>query len=237
MQSTPPLPSSGNDPYAHLNPTTRAKMDEEMKEAEQKYAPRIKAAEALTDPKERRTQLTNLNNSFSTRQSGIRKKYGVRLRVRRTRAEIDAQNRRMGISTAMGTTTSAAQSEADDSGPPPAKRQRADEPVIPRVATADISGGLSGTAATPAMTDPTRSFASPSQTRAQQPSDNNLSSLQQKGYRISSHMGSQASPDTVMSDLQRPVSVSSSSTSGESESDDGDEDDEEIPATLPAGTK
>ena len=238
VQSRPPLPSSKNDPYAHLSPATRAMMEEEMREAEQRYAPRMKAAEALTDPKERRTQLTNLNNSFSTCQSGIRKKYGVRLRVRRTRAEIDAQNSRMGISTAMGTTTpSAALSEADDIAPPSAKRQRADEPVIPRVATADISGGLGGTAATPAMTDPTRLFTPvppPSQDRAQQPSDNKLSSLQQKGYRISSHLGSQASPDRVMSDLQRSVSVSES-TSGGSDSDD--EDNEEIPATLPAGTK
>ena len=42
-------------------------------------------------------RLEGLRNSFGTRQSIVRKKFGVRLRERRTKAEILAERERMGI--------------------------------------------------------------------------------------------------------------------------------------------
>ncbi|KXJ95735.1 hypothetical protein Micbo1qcDRAFT_230915 [Microdochium bolleyi] len=251
VASTPPMArSSADDPYAHLNAATRAKMEEEMREAERKYAPRIKEAEAIEDPAERKRQLGNLHNSFSTRQSGIRKRYGVRLRIRRTRAEIEAQQSRMGISST--------QSEADDT--PAAKRLRTDTPTsssvethAPRVPTAEMSSGLAGTAATPATADPTSGFTSvvnnTNNTNSQgritptkQPSlpqaetSNSLGSLQRKGYRVSSHVAQPSSPDRVMSDLgsRGQAASGNASASSASESEDSD-DDEEIPAVLPTG--
>ncbi|KAH7035249.1 uncharacterized protein B0I36DRAFT_90081 [Microdochium trichocladiopsis] len=235
--STPP---SSSDPYAHLTPQARARMNEEIRQAELTFAPRIKEAEAITNPAERKTRLANLNNSFSTRQSVIRKRYGVRLRIRRTRAEIEAQNARMGISN----TTS----ETDD--PPSHKRQRVDGvntasasplpssgPPIPRVATADISAGLGGTAATPATMDPTRGFTSVNRAQPPPQTSNSLSSLQQKGYRVSSHLG-QSSPERVASDLGatgNPISLSDSAGTSGSESESGDSGDDEIPAIMPTG--
>jgi len=72
-------------------------MNEELQEAEAKYAPRFQEAELIADEKERRAKVEGLRNSFGTKQSMIRKKYGVRLRERRTKAEIAAERERLGI--------------------------------------------------------------------------------------------------------------------------------------------
>ncbi|KAK3985123.1 hypothetical protein QBC44DRAFT_335686 [Cladorrhinum sp. PSN332] len=109
-QSTP-LPSSvsqviatptkasprGSDPYAHLSQEQRDKMNAELHEAELKYGPRFAEAELIADEKERRAKVDGLRNSFGTKQSMIRKKYGVRLRERRKKAEIAAEKERLGI--------------------------------------------------------------------------------------------------------------------------------------------
>ncbi|KAK1825683.1 hypothetical protein QBC39DRAFT_270563 [Podospora conica] len=89
-----PIPS---DPYAHLTPDKLEAMNEELQEAEAKYAPRFQEAELIADEKERRQKVEGLRNSFGTKQSMIRKKYGVRLRERRTKAEIQAERERLGI--------------------------------------------------------------------------------------------------------------------------------------------
>ncbi|KAK3938797.1 hypothetical protein QBC46DRAFT_264623 [Diplogelasinospora grovesii] len=98
----PPPPSStaspsGTDPYAHLSPSQLSAMNEELKAAEVKYAPRFAEAEAIADENERRAKIEGLRNSFGTKQSMIRKKYGVRLRERRTKAEIQAERERLGL--------------------------------------------------------------------------------------------------------------------------------------------
>lgn len=89
-----PIPS---DPYAHLTQEKLDAMNEELQEAEAKYAPRFQEAELIADEKERRAKVEGLRNSFGTKQSMIRKKYGVRLRERRTKAEISAERERLGI--------------------------------------------------------------------------------------------------------------------------------------------
>lgn len=72
-------------------------MNEELQAAELKYAPRFAEAEQIADETARRARIEGLRNSFGTKQSMIRKKYGVRLRERRTKAEIQAERERMGI--------------------------------------------------------------------------------------------------------------------------------------------
>lgn len=72
-------------------------MNQELQDAEIKYAPRFAEAEAIPDENERRAKIEGLRNSFGTKQSMIRKKYGVRLRERRTKAEIAAERERLGL--------------------------------------------------------------------------------------------------------------------------------------------
>jgi len=72
-------------------------MNEELGAAEAKFRPRFAEAEAIQDENERRVRIEGLRNSFGTKQSMIRKKYGVRLRERRTKAEIAAERERLGL--------------------------------------------------------------------------------------------------------------------------------------------
>ncbi|KAK0641650.1 hypothetical protein B0T16DRAFT_393901 [Cercophora newfieldiana] len=95
--ATPTGSPNPADPYAHLKPEDLAKMNAELAEAEAKYAPRFKEAEQHPDENVRRQKIEGLRNSFGTKQSMIRKKYGVRLRERRTKAEIQAEKERLGI--------------------------------------------------------------------------------------------------------------------------------------------
>lgn len=88
------------DPYAHLSPEQLAAMQEELRLAELSYGERFRQANAIPDAAERKTRLDGLANSFGTKQSLIRKKYGVRLRMRRTKAEIQAERDRMQYRTA-----------------------------------------------------------------------------------------------------------------------------------------
>lgn len=97
--ATPGSTASPNlsDPYAHLTEQQMQAMNEELQAAELKYAPRFAEAEKIEDETARRARIEGLRNSFGTKQSMIRKKYGVRLRERRTKAEIQAERERMGI--------------------------------------------------------------------------------------------------------------------------------------------
>ncbi|KAK4134094.1 hypothetical protein BT67DRAFT_402899 [Trichocladium antarcticum] len=85
------------DPYAHLTEQQLQLMHDELLAAEAKYAPRFAEAEATPDENLRRVRIEGLRNSFGTKQSMVRKKFGVRLRERRTKAEIAAERERLGI--------------------------------------------------------------------------------------------------------------------------------------------
>ena len=86
--------------YEHLGPEQRDALIRELRQAEQKYGERMRLAEAITAPGERLYRLEALKNSFSTKQSMIRKKYGVRLRERRSRAKMEEERQQLGIQTA-----------------------------------------------------------------------------------------------------------------------------------------
>lgn len=95
--------------YDHLSPAQREALVEELRDAELKYGDRIKQAETIADPEMRLNRLEALKNSFSTKQSMIRKKYGVRLRERRSRAQMEQERSRLGIHTASMMSSSAIQ--------------------------------------------------------------------------------------------------------------------------------
>jgi hypothetical protein len=84
-------------PYGHLKPDELASLNAELLDAERSYAQRFRDCDAMPDPVERQQRWDGLRNSFGTKQSNIRKKYGVKLRERRTKAEIDAEKTRMGL--------------------------------------------------------------------------------------------------------------------------------------------
>ncbi|KAI0456600.1 hypothetical protein F5B21DRAFT_467205 [Xylaria acuta] len=236
-----------DDPYRHLTPQRRAELDEELRQAELGYAPRFKEAEEIPEPLARKIKLESLQNTFSTKQSMIRKKYGVRLRVRRTRAEIEEEKSRLGLKHGPSSPNPTAST-------PSVKRQRSDgpsnstggpsyvsrgpqtqTPIPPPTNHLSISqmnnSGLGGSTATAATTDPTASIA-PTQlpSAEEKPPPNSLSSLQRKGYRISSHVGQ---PNRPTSASPAPRSGSASTPVVLDDSSDGADTDEDIPATLP----
>ncbi|KAI1735925.1 hypothetical protein F4680DRAFT_433554 [Xylaria scruposa] len=238
--------SSQDDPYAHLTLQRRAELDEDLRQAELSYAPRFKEAEEIRNPLLRKSKLESLQNTFSTKQSMIRKRYGVRLRVRRTRAEIEEEKSRLGLKhgpSSPNPTTST----------PSAKRQRSDDapngiggpsyisrgpgpqtPIPPPSNHLSISqinnSGLGGSTATAATTDPTASTAlSQPPPTEEKPPPNSLSSLQRKGYRVSSHVGQSNRTSASLA----PRSGSASTPVVLDDSSDGADSDGDIPATLP----
>ncbi|CAJ2503978.1 Uu.00g113720.m01.CDS01 [Anthostomella pinea] len=87
--------SGGNDPYSHLTPLQRAELNEALHEVVVKYAPRFREAEQIKDPNERKVRLTGTQNILYAKQSTIRKRFGVRLRHKRTKEEIEQERVRM----------------------------------------------------------------------------------------------------------------------------------------------
>lgn len=88
------------NPYSHLSPEQLIAMQQELRDAEIMYSERMRQATTIPDEAEKKQRLDGLSNSFGTKQSLIRKKYGVRLRMRRTKAEIQSERDRMQYKTA-----------------------------------------------------------------------------------------------------------------------------------------
>lgn len=92
-----PSSSSPNvpDPYAHLSREQLTALQADLNAAEVEFTARIREANAMPDEEARKLKLNSLSNCFSTKQSLIRKKYGIRLRMRRSKEEIQAERNRM----------------------------------------------------------------------------------------------------------------------------------------------
>ncbi|OTB08735.1 hypothetical protein M426DRAFT_160647 [Hypoxylon sp. CI-4A] len=178
----PAATPQSSDPYSHLNPKTLEKLNEELHQAEATYSVRFKEAEAIQDPAQRQAKLDGLQNSFSTKQSIIRKKYGVRLRNRRTRAEIDNERQRMGWkhnSPGQPDDTPSAKRRRTDDGPsmlsPQVANNNGDSEGNPvhasvgpevrsnHLAVSDMQAGLGGSSATASTADPTFSKSTSTQ--------------------------------------------------------------------------
>ncbi|KAL7789377.1 hypothetical protein V8C37DRAFT_386356 [Trichoderma ceciliae] len=147
-----PSPSA-NDPYAKLAPRERAKFDAEMKSVEQYYVGQMQEAAAKLPPGQREEELAKLKNRYNTKQSNTRKKYGIRLRERRTNAEME----RSSVATPADYTQASKKARVDDGQ---AKQTQAAPQVIEsprrRVPLSEM-GGLSASSATAELVDPTAS--------------------------------------------------------------------------------
>ncbi|KAK6841878.1 hypothetical protein PG987_002738 [Apiospora arundinis] len=177
--------------------------------------PRFKEAEDIADPEERRQKLEGLQNSFSTKQSIIRKRYGVRLRQRRTKEEIEAE--RIRLTGHIGTPGGGKRQRVDDGlGDTPSYVPSQKVPAAPannptvtpikHLSVTDMNpSGLGGSSATAATADPT--LSQQQQQQAQQssppppPRHNSLASYQQNGYRVSRHV-SHSTPQSPRSPVQ-----------------------------------
>lgn len=223
---TPPgrIPSTPqDDPYAKLTPQERLRFEADMRKAEEKYGGLMQEAMKLP-PAEREEELVKLKNSYNTKQSVTRKKYGIRLRVRRTQAEIEAERSRLfGASGGRSSSDTAGhqptqkrartgtdgQASAQQAGYPDGGREGSTPRKRP--ALADVSGGLTGVSATAEHTDPT-AFLTPSKSR----------SIAQVA---------QPQVDAPRGTCDDPMQIDDS---GGSDDNGSDSDDEDIPAQLPA---
>ncbi|KAG6036350.1 hypothetical protein E4U40_001006, partial [Claviceps sp. LM458 group G5] len=94
--------SKATNAYAHLSPRSRATFDSAMQLAEDKYSEEMKQLLSMDlSPAEREIELGKLKNRFNAKQSITRKKFGIRLRERRPRHEIESERSRIMSSTAV----------------------------------------------------------------------------------------------------------------------------------------
>ncbi|RBR06718.1 uncharacterized protein FIESC28_10953 [Fusarium coffeatum] len=227
-----PTSTPSSNPYSHLTREKLAEFNQVMKNAETKYGTLMREASLLPEP-EKTKRLASLKNSYNTKQSTTRKKYGIRLRERRNRAEIEAEEARLFNSPSRNGTPTNGTSGLEDALRPN-KRIRTDdiesgpsstgivmngsqESPQKRIPRSEMGGGLSGSQATAELNDPTAQL-NPSQLR-----------YTQRPPAVSSQHNTQWSPNrakgAVTGTQQDPMSIDDSS---ESDSDD----DGDIPATI-----
>ncbi|KAH6976830.1 hypothetical protein EDB80DRAFT_738783 [Ilyonectria destructans] len=217
------------DPYSKLTPDQRREFEKDMNEAEEYYGGLMRQAMELPEP-EQGKQLTSLKNRYNTKQSVTRKKYGIRLRERRSKAQLDAQRSRL-----FGTPDGPSLSGRHD-GPPASKKARTGEEGQSTV-TAQVNGGqgdtprkripvaemggLSESSTTAELNDPTAVSTQLHQT--QQPSH--------AGGQAPSHVHPPRPGMPVASGTRdEPMSIEDISSDSDT---DSDSDDDDIPASLP----
>ncbi|KAL7912039.1 hypothetical protein GGI35DRAFT_444225 [Trichoderma velutinum] len=145
---------STNDPYAKLSPEDRMKFNAEMKQVDEYYGRLRKEAERL-EPGKREEELAKIKNRYNTKQSNTRKKYGIRLRERRTNADVD----RSWNAGSADYANSAKKARVDDGQARSTGNQVMESPRR-RVPLAEM-GGLSASSATAELVDPTASSTNP----------------------------------------------------------------------------
>ncbi|UNI21135.1 hypothetical protein JDV02_007151 [Purpureocillium takamizusanense] len=215
---------TADDPYAKLTPQQRRDFEHDMRQAEEKYGGLMKEAMKLPEA-EREKELAKLKNSYNTKQSTTRKKYGIRLRQRRSNAEVEAERTRLlgpAKDVAWPTATPVKRPYPDDETP--LSTQQGHEPQSDgstprrkRVPVTEMGGGLAGAAATAEHTDPTAYLT------ASQPRFPAASQTQRPQHH---EAGAKGTSDD-------PMEIDDDDSSGSSTDSDSD-DDEDIPA-RPAG--
>ncbi|KJZ73571.1 hypothetical protein HIM_07127 [Hirsutella minnesotensis 3608] len=212
-------PQPSEDPYAKLAPEARRNFEAEMKQAEEKYGGLMRDAMKMP-PEKREEELARLKNSYNTKQSVTRKKYGIRLRERRSKAEIEQEKLRLfgtlgGSSAASdGPALKKPRLSSSQSGSTSTGQQAQYTPVpIPAIP----SSGLAGTSGLAEHTDPT-TLLTPSQPR----------SVAHAQARAQAQAQAQASHSKGTSDDPMQIDGSSGSAGTDSDSDDND-----IPAKVP----
>ncbi|RDA96072.1 hypothetical protein CP533_5840 [Ophiocordyceps camponoti-saundersi (nom. inval.)] len=149
---TPGRPNgSTEDPYSKLTPEARRKFELEMLQAEEKYGTMMRQAMSYPEH-EREDYLQRIKNSFNSKQSTTRKKYGIRLRERRTKAEIEEERTRL-----LNNSNSAPSAKRLrlDNGTPSASRHGTPLQAATGTFNVPSGGGLVEVAAQPELVDPT----------------------------------------------------------------------------------
>ncbi|KAM0427578.1 hypothetical protein ACHAPT_007539 [Fusarium lateritium] len=228
-----PRSTPGRDPYAHLTQQARMEFEQRMKEAEERYGKMMRDAMELPEG-ERAQRLASLKNSYNTKQSTTRKKYGIRLRERRTKEQIAAEQARLFHPNGTATPT-------HDNESRPNKRARTDteEPSAAaangnqdsprkRVPVSEM-GGLSGSQATAELTDPTVHI-NPTQPRYVPPKPSVGTGRQQPTMSETPDRARQGADASLGDTQDDPMSIDDDDSDTDS---DSDSDDDDIPATLP----
>lgn len=244
---SPATPESRKDDaaYAHLNPDALKRFQGELAKAEEKYGKLMREALVMPEP-ERTKEMSKWKNCYNTKISMTRKKYGIRLREKRTQDEIDAERRRLlgdnGPEQWLDMERSAKRPRTDGTGP-----SSEDASLLPsssstpqpsqglsprkRVPLAEM-GGLSGSIGSAETTDPTTSLTS-SEPRG-------LAHLQQSQVQAQAQVNNSQVP-TAGSKVDEPMTINEDSSSQGSpegnnqstnsdESTDSDGSDRDIPA-------
>ncbi|KXH50943.1 hypothetical protein CSAL01_04808 [Colletotrichum salicis] len=202
--SNAPLGTPPHKDMAHLTVHQIETLKGELQLAEEQFKMKIDAAQkAGGDPDELQKKLAGFKNSYACKQSTIRKKYGIKLRQRRNREEMEAERQRMGMPDGVPRMipTPNKEGHADKrarlNGEGDASTTQTSRNVTPiqTVAVTDMANGLNGSNATAAIQDPTASMSQPptsAQPMASQPvaSRPPPSTYHQGNYRVEVHVPS-----------------------------------------------
>ncbi|KAI9171522.1 hypothetical protein HJFPF1_01008 [Paramyrothecium foliicola] len=207
--TTPP----SSDPYASLSPGQRQRFDQEMKEVEEYYGGLMRDVVQNLPLDQQEQELAKIKNRFNTKQSMTRKKYGIRLRGRRSRAQMEEADRHLGVPTPSSQSSNQKRSRHETGPPHHPPVAQAPRP-IPRVPLSEM-GGLSNSSATAEHVDPT-TMLTPSKPRYIPPG--------QSSQATANGIHAESSKGTTAAD---PMEIDDDNDSGS--------DDEDIPAKSLAG--
>lgn len=258
--SPAPVPPSTNtndltgDPYAHLSPEQIAALQSELREAEVVFTERVRQARQAADPAGMRAKVDGFANSFSTKQSLIRKKYGVRLRQRRNKTEIQQERDRVHYKTASEILAEMGLSTAGPGRTPMASSYSSQRPEVKTSSGSGVGWGpvkqhsktlVSSTAVPAAKIEASTdvNLHGPGKRRfsgggSEMPDSKRVAYVDMGGLSGANLAEAETMDPTVKGGpgtKEEPMALDdSSSESGGSDSDSGDED---IPAELPASVK
>ncbi|KAJ0160889.1 hypothetical protein CTA2_7124 [Colletotrichum tanaceti] len=201
----------------HLTAQQIESLREELRVAEEHYSLKIRDTNRLgIELAEIHKRQTSLKNTYACRQSTIRKKYGIRLRNRRGREEMEHERVRLGIPKNLTPKTDRADMGTPSRDVHTAKRARIDDDgdaattttqdsrqdtPIETVGVTEMGNGLAGSNATAAMEDPTSRLSQAARPRSSQGEHSRPSSPYQQGnYRIEVHVPSPSKRPNVNPD-------------------------------------
>ncbi|KAL2758899.1 hypothetical protein ACRALDRAFT_1055609 [Sodiomyces alcalophilus JCM 7366] len=160
--------------FNEISPAANASLEQELQVAKDTY--RLRAEEArrtVTDKEELQRQMVSFRNCMNSRMSTIRRRYGVRIRERRSQKELDEERSWFELSppksdagSSQTGTPTPSYPRAGEKRPNGTVDDRADKrprldgaaaPPVPlnTLSVSEMNGGLQGTSATAAVHDPT----------------------------------------------------------------------------------
>ncbi|WQF77486.1 hypothetical protein CDEST_02500 [Colletotrichum destructivum] len=214
----------------HLTTQQIESLREELRVAEETFKLKILDTNRLGgDSAEVQKKLTSLKNSYACKQSTIRKRYGIRLRNRRGREEMEHERVRLGIHNGLTPRTDRENTDTPSRDVHAAKRARINDngeattttqasrqgTPIETVGVTEMGNGLSGSSATAAMEDPTLRLSQAAPRASQGEHSRPSSSYQQGNYRIEVHVPSPSKgPNTNLDPNANPAAASNGTPGG-----------------------